>query len=298
MQNNIKEIMIFAAGLGSRMLSITENTPKPLLTINNKPIIEYVLDSIAISNQNIEKVVINTFYLKEKIISYIDQIKNNYKFEVIMSIENEKLEVGGGLKFASKYFTQDIIFTLNADSFVFGLDVLSLLQTSWDANFMDCLMFCTKTDNVIGQIACDFSLEYKNASELVSEYDATSELKLEYKCESKFELNHSHDSNIRLNNIPTMKENIKNQYKIGKLIQENKNLTYTGAQIINLNLIKNFNNTENSFSIANVLFNKNRDVASKIYGLITSNSHKYLHANTADQLKQIENYLLNNKTIV
>ncbi|MFO1129808.1 MAG: NTP transferase domain-containing protein [Rickettsiales bacterium] len=263
--NNIKEVMIFAAGYGSRMLNATINTPKPLLLINEKPIIKYVLDNIANSLVNIEKVVINVFYLKDKIINYIYSIKQEYKFDIILSIEEEKLEVGGGLKNALKHFNSNTIFTLNADSFVFGLDVLNLLYNYWQKDTMNCLMYCTETSNIIGQVAYDFSIETNDNS-------------------NSIDINNIIITLADTNNL------LKNQETIGILRRINRNLTYTGAQIINLDLIKSYINKTNAFSIIEVLFNSNSD-QEKIFGIKTDAYHKYLHANTQEQLINVSEYM-------
>ena len=61
--------IITAAGLGERMRPLTNNLPKPMLPIGNKPILEYSLNLL--KKYGINEVLITTCYLKEKIINYL-----------------------------------------------------------------------------------------------------------------------------------------------------------------------------------------------------------------------------------
>ena len=42
----IKNVLIFVGGYGKRLGNLTKKTPKPLLLINNKPFINYLLEKI------------------------------------------------------------------------------------------------------------------------------------------------------------------------------------------------------------------------------------------------------------
>ena len=64
--------MLLCAGLGTRLRPITNNTPKCLVEINNKPILEYWLQ---LEKVGCEEVLINTHYLNEKVSKYIAQRK-------------------------------------------------------------------------------------------------------------------------------------------------------------------------------------------------------------------------------
>lgn len=63
--------MIPAAGRGSRMLSLTEDNPKAMLPLMNKPIIGWHLDKLL--EENIQDVCIIVGYKKEKLINYVDK---------------------------------------------------------------------------------------------------------------------------------------------------------------------------------------------------------------------------------
>ena len=54
--------MIFAAGLGSRLRPLTDNLPKALIPVNQKPLLEYVI--LKLRSEGIEKVIINTDHIR------------------------------------------------------------------------------------------------------------------------------------------------------------------------------------------------------------------------------------------
>ena len=56
----IKQAMVLAAGLGTRMRPITETMPKPLVRIGGKPMIDYVLDALV--EAGVETVAVNVHH--------------------------------------------------------------------------------------------------------------------------------------------------------------------------------------------------------------------------------------------
>lgn len=76
----VKRAVIMAAGFGSRLVPITLNTPKPLVRVNGKRIIDTLLD--AITAAGIEEIVIVRGYLSEQ----FDQLL--YKYPNIRFVEN------------------------------------------------------------------------------------------------------------------------------------------------------------------------------------------------------------------
>ena len=72
MKNKVERAVIFAAGLGSRLLPLTEDCPKPLIRINGKRIIDTLLD--AVTAAGIEEIYIVRGFLAEK----FDELKGDY----------------------------------------------------------------------------------------------------------------------------------------------------------------------------------------------------------------------------
>ena len=83
--------MIFAAGLGKRMLPITSSLPKPLIKINNKSILKTNIEKLL--KVGFKKIVVNAFHFPEKIKT---EVKDYYP-TVEVVIEKERLETGGGV---------------------------------------------------------------------------------------------------------------------------------------------------------------------------------------------------------
>jgi len=77
--------IIIAAGLGSRLNQLTADTPKCMLPVGNKPIVEYLFD--AFTSNNIKDIAIVKGYLKDKINypQYKEYINEDYPNNNIMS---------------------------------------------------------------------------------------------------------------------------------------------------------------------------------------------------------------------
>ena len=109
----LQQVFIFAAGRGERMMPLTATTPKPLIEVNKKPLLEYILDNLS-KLPYLTKIIVNGYYLAEQIANYLQKIHNP---KIIFSFEPEKLETGGGLVYAKQHlnFNQPLL-TINADT--------------------------------------------------------------------------------------------------------------------------------------------------------------------------------------
>ena len=90
----IKKGMILAAGFGKRMQPITLKTPKPLIQIGNKNLLERAIELLI--NHGIEEIVINVHHLADQIKSFV--YKKKYEAKIIISDESDMLlDTGGGI---------------------------------------------------------------------------------------------------------------------------------------------------------------------------------------------------------
>jgi MurNAc alpha-1-phosphate uridylyltransferase len=108
----IKQAFIFAAGRGERMRPITDLIPKPLIKINGKSMIDYIIEKLNLLT-DIEKIIVNGFHLANQIEDHLRDLQNP---KIIFSHEYAKLETGGGLLFAAPKFDLDEpILLINGD---------------------------------------------------------------------------------------------------------------------------------------------------------------------------------------
>jgi NDP-sugar pyrophosphorylase family protein len=114
--------MIFAAGLGTRLGHVTKKTPKALVEINGKPMIERTITRL--KSHGVSDIIINLHHFPDQVKSFV-QSKNNFGINITYSDESEQLlETGGGLMKASWFFNDGEPF------FVHNVDVLSDIDLS------------------------------------------------------------------------------------------------------------------------------------------------------------------------
>jgi mannose-1-phosphate guanylyltransferase len=87
--------VILAGGLGKRLRPITDERPKPMIEVCDRPIIEWQIRWF--KNHKIDEIVICVGYLKERIIDYIGS-GSRFGVRVGYAVEEEPLGTGGALK--------------------------------------------------------------------------------------------------------------------------------------------------------------------------------------------------------
>lgn len=111
----IDEAVLLAAGLGTRLRPLTEKTPKPLLPLNGKTIIDHQLEYLA--KAGMRRVAINIHHLGGMIKDRVGD-GARYGLDVVYSEEPEILGTGGGLKQASRLLQGRPIVVLNCDALI------------------------------------------------------------------------------------------------------------------------------------------------------------------------------------
>ena len=115
------DVLILAAGLGSRMEDLTKDLPKPLLPVKDIPLIDYAFDLI--EPLHIENIFVNTHYHKDLIQSHINKNYENIK----ISFEPEILGTGGGIK----KIQQNDLLVLNTDN-LWQEQFTQEIKSAWD----------------------------------------------------------------------------------------------------------------------------------------------------------------------
>lgn len=104
-------IVIMAGGMGTRLMPLTENTPKPMLLINGKPILERIIEKLV--EQGFQNFYISINYLGEKIKDYFgDGIKWDINIQYIE--EDKRLGTAGALS-KIKNILQEPFLVMNGD---------------------------------------------------------------------------------------------------------------------------------------------------------------------------------------
>ncbi len=144
----VRKAMILAAGLGNRLRPITDMTPKPLVPVAGRPLIDYSLDLVR--GADIKELVVNCHHLADQIEAHMRAVTD---LDVTISDEREKLlETGGGVLKALPLLGDDPFAVLNADVVVRDGSNHSLnkLIRFWDPEKMDVLLLMQATTSAVG----------------------------------------------------------------------------------------------------------------------------------------------------
>ncbi len=110
----IKTALILCAGYGKRLNPLTLTKPKPLLDLYNKTLLEHSLNLI--KKLNIQRVKLNTFYLREQFIKFFEEKNFGLDVEIINDGE-EILDTGGGILNIVKDVKEENFLILNPDTY-------------------------------------------------------------------------------------------------------------------------------------------------------------------------------------
>ena len=109
----INTAFILCAGFGKRLNPLTLDTPKPLIKLNNITVLETCINLI--ESLGIQKIILNTFYLKDQIQNFINNKKFKSKISIIEDGENI-LDTGGGINNMMKHTNEDDVLIFNPDT--------------------------------------------------------------------------------------------------------------------------------------------------------------------------------------
>ena len=140
--------MVLAAGLGKRMRPITATTPKPLVEVGGKSLIDHGLDRLRAAG--VETAVVNVHWLADLVEVHVAKCARP---RIVVSDERDALlETGGGVVKALPHLGDAPFYLINSDSFwIEGyLPNLDLMAARWDATKMDALLLLAPTVGSIG----------------------------------------------------------------------------------------------------------------------------------------------------
>ena len=149
--------LLLAAGLGKRLRPITDSTPKCLVEINGKPLLEIWLNKLD-KCKEIEKIFINTHYFPEKVESFVKSLKPNLKKKIKLLFEEKLLGTAGTLKQLKSQIKGNSVLLAHADN----LSIFSLKDfiKAYKDRPVECLLtmmtFKTETPNSCGILSTNF----------------------------------------------------------------------------------------------------------------------------------------------
>jgi D-glycero-alpha-D-manno-heptose 1-phosphate guanylyltransferase len=125
----IKEAIILAGGLGTRLRSAVPDLPKCMAPVNGKPFIAYVIEEL--KQQGIDSFIFSLGYKSEAIIEFINIHYTNLNIQY--SVEEEPLGTGGAIKLACIKATEKNIIVTNGDT-LFKVNITALSELHEKAN--------------------------------------------------------------------------------------------------------------------------------------------------------------------
>lgn len=141
--------MILAAGRGERMRPLTDTTPKPLLAVAGRSMLDRAMDRLRV--HGVRNLVINVHHLGEQIVRHVGPGRAH------ILREEHLLETGGSVKAALPLLGDEPFFVLNGD----GLwsdgptPILRQLEEAWDPIRMDALLLLHPLARTVGREATD-----------------------------------------------------------------------------------------------------------------------------------------------
>ena len=156
----IKKAMILAAGVGKRMLPLSVKTPKPLVKIGPKNLLERSIELLI--KIGISEIVINTHHLSEEIDNFLKN--KNYQISINVIKEEVLLDTGGGILNATKNFKNEPFFVLNPDTIWNKnyYEELKILENAYLENNKPILLLVDKINSHDKSFRGDFNFTKNN----------------------------------------------------------------------------------------------------------------------------------------
>jgi NDP-sugar pyrophosphorylase family protein len=118
--------MVLAAGLGTRLGELTRETPKCLMPVGSKTLLQLVLEKL--KKVGVVDVVINLHYLANKVESYLIE-HDNFNLNVFFSHEQDLLGTGGGVFRVAEYFCNEKCFIIYNSDVYSELDLAAFVES-------------------------------------------------------------------------------------------------------------------------------------------------------------------------
>ena len=136
-------VMLFAAGMGTRMAPLTADRPKPLICVAGRALLDHALDLTDVPQ--VGRRVVNVHYKADMVRAHLAGR------DVAISAEDPLLETGGGLRHALPLLGAGPVMTLNTDAVWHGPNPLAQLAAAWQPQ-MEALLLLVPPAQVAGHV--------------------------------------------------------------------------------------------------------------------------------------------------
>ncbi|MFA4045428.1 NTP transferase domain-containing protein [Prevotella sp. PCHR] len=124
----MKQAMIFAAGLGTRLKPLTDRMPKALVEVVGEPLLKRVV--FLMKDAGMERIVVNVHHFSGQIKDYLER-NDNFGLDIRISDESDMLlDTGGGLRKASSLLSPDCPVLIHNVDILSNTDIAGLYDYS------------------------------------------------------------------------------------------------------------------------------------------------------------------------
>ncbi len=138
----VRQAVILAGGIGTRLRPLTYKIPKPMIALNNKPFLEYLIDLL--KENGIEEVILLLGYLPEKIKEYFGD-GSNFGIKIKYSIGDVSFETGKRIKNVEELLDDNFLL-MYCDNY-WPLNLKKLVKCHDEHNVLTTVTIYTNKDN-------------------------------------------------------------------------------------------------------------------------------------------------------
>ena len=119
----MRQAMIFAAGLGTRLKPLTDSIPKALVRVGGQTLLDHTIQRLR--GYGYDRLVVNVHHFAQQIKDYVEQNADYQRLVRISDETDELLDTGGGLKKAAPLFDDDEPILIH------NVDILDNVDYDW-----------------------------------------------------------------------------------------------------------------------------------------------------------------------
>lgn len=120
----MKQAMIFAAGLGTRLKPLTDTMPKALVPVGGEPLLRHVV--LRLKEAGFERIVVNVHHFADQIINYL-RANQHFGLDIRISDERDQLlDTGGGIRKAASLFDAESPILIHNVDILSNIDLATL----------------------------------------------------------------------------------------------------------------------------------------------------------------------------